>query len=176
VSSATTSYIQQASEYSLDAGDTYYYKVLAVNAIGDGVASSELSVVVAAAPEQLQPATTALSDGNLVTVSWLATAADHSSAVTAYLVEIKASNGSYMAASPCDGSLSAVVTARACSGSERIAMATLTAAPFSLAAGAPIIARVYAQNAAGWSVASQDSTSYTTAITWPTAAPTDLAV
>lgn len=55
-------------------------------------------------------------------------------------------------------------------------MATLTAAPFSLIAGAPIIAQVSALNAAGWSVASIDNTAYTTAITWPTVAPAGLTI
>lgn len=107
VSSSTVSYTQSAASSSLTAGSSYFYIIQAVNAIGDGLPSAALEVTVAAAVEQLSPATTALTTPTTtlkVRISWLATTEIHSSAVTEYEINIKDINGIYRPTSECDGS------------------------------------------------------------------------
>ena len=145
----------------------YHYVINAVNAIGTGVASTALAVTVASVPDQLGLATTSLS-GLSARIDWPAPASVHSSAVTAYVIQIKKADGTYATSTECNGASPTVVTNRWCT----ILMTTLTSAPFSLTAGTPIIAEVAALNAAGQNAFSMDNTAYITAIREPLAATT----
>lgn len=118
------------------------------------------------------------TDPLYVKTSWAVTSNARGSAVTEYRVKFKGADGIFYTpdvapnnAHPCIPAnlvIGSVGTPPSCS----MLMSVLTSAPFSLAAGAPIIARVEAKNAIGYSTASADNTAYATAITAPTVAPT----
>jgi hypothetical protein len=63
----------------------------------------------------------------------------------------------------CDGSLEAVIDALAC----LIPVSALTASPFSLSAGAVVVAKVQAQNGRGWGALSEANTAGGVIITVP---------
>jgi hypothetical protein len=80
-----------------------------------------------------------------VRISW-PEPAEHGSAIVAYTVTFRASDGSYKEeTSYCDGTTAAIVAARAC----EIPLTTLRAAPFGLAYDDLVVAVVSAHNGNG---------------------------
>lgn len=158
-----TSLVGEASDFTgtsftvssgVSGGNTYQFKVRAANILGWGSFSSVVSLVASGVPSQMDPPTTALS-GSTVTISWSA-ATDNSATVTAYLLEILQSDGSYYTdTTNCDASTDPVLSARSCA----LSLTTLRASPYSLAQGDLVVARVSAQNANGWSDVSEVNTS-----------------
>lgn len=149
------------------AGTTYYFKIQAFNEFGSSPDSAVFSVLTASVPVQLAAATTAYSGTNQLLVTWAQTTNAQGSAVTGYRIKFKTSTGTYSEApgAVCTSGAPATVTCT-------MLMSVLSAAPFSLAVGANIIAAVEAQNAIGYSAPSVDSTTYATVRSAPTVAPT----
>lgn len=154
---------------------TYYFKIAAFNEFGEGPLSAAIKVVTASVPVQLAaPSSIALDTDPLnVKTIWAATSDARGSPVTAYRVTFKGADGAFHIpnVAPHNGHAcdpTTPITTTFCS----MPMAVLTSAPFNLAAGALIVARVEALNERGWSTASPDSAASLTAITAPTAAPT----
>lgn len=149
-------------------GTPYQFKVQAFNEFGSSPESSVFYVLTASVPVQLAAATTAFANTNDVKVSWTATSDIRGSAVVGYRIKFKKSDGTYAEAAGSACTSVATPNPLECT----IPMSVLTASPFSLAVGANIIARVEAANAIGYSAASVDSTTYATARSPPTVAPT----
>jgi fibronectin type 3 domain-containing protein len=87
-SSATTSY----DDTQVTAGQTYYYSVKAVNAVGDSVASNVVSVLVKALPGTPIGLTTHISDRALV-LSWSAPTSNGYTPITGYKVYRSGASG-----------------------------------------------------------------------------------
>jgi hypothetical protein len=150
------------------AGTLYHFKVQAFNEFGQSPESAVFSVLTASVPLQLtNPADTAYTGTNQVLVTWAQSPGARGSAVTGYRIKFKTSTGTYAEApgAVCTSGAPATTTCT-------FLMSVLTAAPFSLAVGANIIAAVEAQNAIGYSAPSVDSTTYATVRSAPTVAPT----
>jgi hypothetical protein len=149
------------------AGTTYNFKVQAFNEFGHSPDSAIFTVTTASVPVQLAAATTAFTGTNQVIVTWAQSSNSRGSAVTAYRIKFRTSLGAYAEApgSVCTSGAPGTVTCT-------MLMSVLTAAPFSLAVGANIIAAVEATNAIGYSAASVDSTTFATVRSAPTVAPT----
>lgn len=101
--------------------------------------------------------------------------AENGSPVTAYELQIRAQNGSFLATTECDGSDLTVVSNMYCD----VLMATLRA-NFSLSKGDPIIAQVRAKNAVGWAATFSPANSGMTVVVQdkpdaPASAPTSSA-
>lgn len=80
---------------------------------------------------------------------------DNYDAITAYLVEIRQSDGvTFSTTAECDGADPDVVSSREC----RVLLTTLIASPYSLTLDQLVVARVQAYNSFGWSVVSQPNT------------------
>jgi len=82
-SSSTTHKIVNASP---TAGNTYNYIVSAVNAYGEGVASSVFSIQASTVPDQITPAVSSTLDGSTVKFTWTASPNNRSNDVTGYIV------------------------------------------------------------------------------------------
>ena len=148
-------------------GAAYQFRYRASNQHGTGDWSPTATLYASAPPLALAAATTS-NEGTDVRVTWPATPSDRGSAVTAYSVTFKRADGTYSPIVPgCDGTLSAVASSRSCA----VPMATLTAAPFSLAIGSTVVARVSASNAKGASPLSPANTAGAVAQAAPTAGP-----
>jgi hypothetical protein len=81
-----------------------------------------------------------------VRVSWTAPLA-RGSDIVEYLIQLETSAaGIYSSTSDCDGSTQTVIDANSCD----IPMLTLTADPYNLVQGDPIVAIVKARNSIGW--------------------------
>ena len=76
----------QLADAGLAAESTQYYTVIAVNAVGGGVASSQVSVVVPGKPGAPTAVTATPQAGGQVTVSWSAPADNGASPITGYTV------------------------------------------------------------------------------------------
>ncbi len=132
---------------SLTSGVIYTFKVAARNAIGLGADSTEFYVRATAIPSVPATPTTAISGIN-VAITWVAPE-NGGSAITAYTVSIKKSDGTFTSTS-CN--LATISCTASCTCS--VTIAALQAMPFSLAVGASVSAKVLATNAVGSSVSS----------------------
>lgn len=110
--------------------------------------SNTVSVLAAQVPSTPAAPTTSIFLTNVI-VTWTAPY-NGGSAITAYQVVIKQSNGTFSSTSVCNGTLSSVVTARTCT----IPFTTLQASPYSLPWGSSIFANVTAINIMGRSITS----------------------
>jgi hypothetical protein len=89
-----------------------------------------------------------------VEITWLAPH-DGSDTITAYLIEVLDTSGSWEAESTyCDGTDSSVISALTCT----VPMSILRASPYSLAFDALVAVRVSAQNSYGWGTVSDANT------------------
>ena len=82
---ATVGNVLGYSDTGLSNGQTYYYKVAAVNAVGEGSRSAEASTIPATVPGAPQNLV-ATSGGNQVTLTWTAPASNGGSAITNYSI------------------------------------------------------------------------------------------
>jgi fibronectin type 3 domain-containing protein len=87
---ATLGNVTAYTDSGLGAGITYYYKVSAVNSVGEGALSNEQSAATSAAPNSSPPgAPTLLSasaGSNTITIAWSAPVAAGSSPITGYKI------------------------------------------------------------------------------------------
>ncbi len=92
----TTPSIRGLRDSGVTNGTTYYYKIVALNSVGVGPASTEISAVASTTPSAPQSATTTAGD-QIVNVFWSAPASNGGSAVTGYrLKRSGASGGPYI--------------------------------------------------------------------------------
>jgi hypothetical protein len=145
----TSSYL--GTTYSITtgvvAGSSYRVRVSAYNAHGYGAYSPELTILAAAVPAKTSAPTTTISNQVDVTISWPA-AYDSSAVVDEYQVDILTSDGTTYAEDTayCGADKAAVVANLACT----IPLSALRLAPFNLAQGALVRAKVRAHNVIGW--------------------------
>jgi fibronectin type 3 domain-containing protein len=86
---ATIGVASDWSDTSVSNGTTYYYKVAAVNSVGPGTLSAEVSATPAKPPASAPTAPQALTasvKGKAIALSWLAPASDGGAAITEYIV------------------------------------------------------------------------------------------
>lgn len=146
-------------------GNTYHFRVQAVNAFGTSlVYSNVVNALAAQVPDQLAAGPVLTSSGTDVVVTWAASPNVHSSSVTGYRITfLQNSPATYVAsATSCLGA----GVATTCT----IPMSELFSAPFSLAYTANIYAKVEALNAVGYSPISAAGTGVTV-LTPPLDAP-----
>jgi hypothetical protein len=129
------------------AGQQYAVRVRAYNAHGWGAVSPSTVIAASAAPDQMLPPTTAIQDLVNVRIAWAAADAN-SDPLLAYEVLIRTSDGTTFApeTASCDGSAAGPRADNRCD----IPLTTLRAAPFNLAQGVSVIAKVRARNSLGW--------------------------
>lgn len=157
---------------SVTAGQTYTYKVAAVNIFGEGVLSAASAPILASlAPFKLNPATVIIIGGD-VRVLWDATSNDYGSAVVDYKILFKDMTTNYIETPFCDGTDSFTISNRSCSvGMANFTKTIASGGLYELTTGTPIIASVRARNGIGYSIQSNDNTVYGVAQTGPTTAP-----
>jgi predicted phage tail protein len=91
---ATTATGTSATVIGLTNGTTYYFKVTAVNAAGEGLPSGEASASLAANTVPGSPTgLTAIASGSQVTLSWTAPASDGGATITGYVIDKGTSPG-----------------------------------------------------------------------------------
>ena len=137
----TTSYTAS----SLTADVVYTFKVTARTLIGLGTDSTELSVRAAAKPSVLAAPTTSVNTNISVTITWSAPS-NGGSAITAYTVAIRQSDGSTFTTESANCNVSTTTCT--------VPISVLQASPYNLAWGASIYATVLATNVVGSSSAS----------------------
>jgi hypothetical protein len=126
-------------------GSTYRFKVRARNVYGWGPFSPEVSIAATDVPSQMQVVTTSIV-GTSARITWTAPASNGAT-ITAYEILIRHADGTTLsAAATCDGADPVIVGARQC----EVPLATLRAAPYSLARGALVQAKARALNAQGY--------------------------
>jgi hypothetical protein len=109
------------------AGNTYYFRVKAVNAFGTSLVSSNaVNALAAQVPDQIASAPTLSSSGTNVVVTWIASADAHSSPVTGYRIKFQ-KNSPATFASSATSCLGAGVSTTC-----TIPMSELFSSPFSL--------------------------------------------
>ena len=87
-------------------------------------------------------------------IKWTAPSSNFES-ITSYKVTIKTASGTFLEETAyCDASKATIMSVLSC----KVPLATLTATPFLLTAGTPVVARVRAANARGWGTDSADNT------------------
>jgi hypothetical protein len=165
VSCTITNSVLQAAPYSLANGAVVYATVFAKNAIGiSSTSSTGNGAVLPTVPSAPAAPTTVVSGTNTI-ITWVAPA-DGGSVITDYIVTIRQSDGvTFTVYASCTG------TAVSCT----IANSVLQAAPYSLAIGASVYAKVLATNAIGnsaYSVASSAGAVLPKTIPSSPAAPT----
>lgn len=146
----------------VSAGTDYQFQVRAINIYGNSLAWSTVFTIEAAdVPDQPATLVTAES-GTDVTITWVAPS-DNQDAITAYIVKILKSDGSYLEdVTVCDGT--AQIVGKVCT----VSMAILRASPYSLGYGDTVQAIVAATNSIGDSDYSEVNTSGAIIETVPT--------
>ena len=143
-------------------GADYRFRVRARNTHGWGVWSEEALIYATSVPDQPDPVQTTPATGD-VQISWTEPLNNYES-IVAYRVVLETAGGTFEEESAfCDGSQPAVMDALAC----LIPVSALTAAPFSLSAGAVVIAKVQARNGRGWGPLSEANSAGAVIITVP---------
>jgi hypothetical protein len=129
----------------LTPGTTYKFKVQARNSVGLSNYSEDISILAAQVPNQPQAPLTSVI-GEDVVVSWKAPY-NGGALVTEYLITIRESDGvTYTEALVgCDGTDPTIVLNRQCS----VTINSLTEAPYNLAWGSSIYAKLTAINILG---------------------------
>lgn len=120
----------------MTAGATYNFRVFARNSVGYSLASSDLSILVASPPDQVEAPTTARFTDSVV-VTWLAPY-DGSTQITSYTVSFLGADGTTYSEelTDCDGTDADIVSTTSCT----VPSATFIAAPFSLEWGQSVYA------------------------------------
>jgi hypothetical protein len=143
-------------------GTDYRLRVRAHNLHGWGPESEPAVVFATSAPGQPDPVTTA-QVSETIEIRWTAPLNNYES-LDAYRLTVEAAGGAYLEdLAHCDASTAAVMAELAC----RIPVATLVAAPYSLPAGALVVAQVQAHNARGWGANSDPNSGGAVIITVP---------
>lgn len=130
----------------ISSGVAYVFSYYGINSHGSGAESDPTTIYAATNPSQLLPPTVAYT-ASAYQVSW-SLPSNLGGAVNvgidSYLVEFKTAAGDWEEIVPeCDGLTDgSIISARTCT----IALSTFTSAPFSLAQGVLILARVSATN------------------------------
>ena len=105
-------------------------------------------------PPANPPELTQEPGSTLIEIKW-EPAVDQGSPLTAYYVYVKESSGSYsLPLGECDPSRAELLTTRLCT----VSVDVLTADPYLITYGSPVIAHVVAENVFGVSVPSADGT------------------
>jgi hypothetical protein len=147
------------------AGETHTLRLRAANAHGWGAYSAEVAVVASGVPDQPAAPTTALENLD-VKISWTAPAAHHAT-ITAYSVRIEDATGAIVEETThCDASADPILSQGFC----LVPMAHVRT-EHGLPLGAPVLARVAAQNLNGWSAESAPSAASVTVQTEPAQMP-----
>jgi hypothetical protein len=142
------------------AGVSYRLRVSAYNAHGYGAYSPEVTIVASAVPDRAGAPTTVISGATNVAIAW--TAADpNSAALDAYQVWILTSDGATYAEDTayCGADIAALLANLAC----ELPLTALRAAPYNLAQGDLVTAKVRAHNNIGWSAYSDPTDDATAA-------------
>ena len=138
----------QATSYtasSLTADVVYTFKITARTQVGLGADSSELSVRAAAKPAVPAAPSTSANTNVSVTITWSAPS-NGGSAITAYTVAIRQSDGSTFTTESANCNVSTTTCT--------VPISILQASPYNLVWGASIYATVLATNVVGSSVVS----------------------
>lgn len=130
-------------------GTTYKFQVEARNTVGYSAKSAVYQIVAATVPST--PSTPATSiQNNAVTITWAPPAANGQT-IIGYRIYVQQSDGTYsQSLATCDGSTFNVMVSTSC----QITVQTLQAAPYNLASGAGVYAKVLAYNSIGDSLLS----------------------
>jgi len=130
----------------LTSGYQIFVRVTAYNTYGAGTSSSTVTLTASDVPDA--PAAPVISLSNTFCRITFTAPLDNSESITAYLVEIEKSDGTFLETSYCDGSDLTVISQMYC----EVPMTTIIDSTiYNIASGATIIARVSAFNAFGWS-------------------------
>lgn len=141
----STSYLVTAG---ITSGYLYQFKVQAFNKWGPG-GFGPIATIRASTIPLVSTAPTVSVSGALVKVTWPPPNAQ-GSAITAYTIKFRGTDGNYYETSFCDGSLATVVSSRTC----EVPMTAFRTTPYDLNFDDPILATVTATNADGTSLAS----------------------
>lgn len=132
------------------------------NLHGWGAYSSEVVIFATSVPDQPAAVTTTRVNSD-IEIQWVAPFNNYES-IDAYLVAVKSAGGTFeVDTTNCDASTAAILAELRC----RVPVSVLTASPFSLAAGATVVAKVQARNARGWGALSAENTAGAIIITVP---------
>jgi hypothetical protein len=129
---------------ALTTGNTYKFKIQTRNSYGLSAYSTEVSILCATVPSiPATPTTTVL--GDQVVINWNAPS-DNGTPITSYTITFRKSDNTYTAElTNCNGAHASIVATSECT----IPLSVFTAAPFNLAMGANINAKLLASNAYG---------------------------
>jgi hypothetical protein len=151
----------------ISSGVLYRYKYFGRNAHGDGPESAETSVRAATVPSPMNPPAVSLVSAHSslqYRVTVVAPAAGGAGlTIDAYEVLFRASDGTYGAVAECDGASSDFAANLRCD----VDLASLTAAPFSLALADEVVAKARAVNELGPGPYSADSSGGGAIVTLP---------
>jgi hypothetical protein len=137
---------------SLYSGVTYSFKVKARNSVGYSELSDAFEILAAQISDIPTAPTTTISDRWNVVIDWTAPYSG-GSVITSYTIEIRTADVTIwqVDSTDCDGSDSTIIAATQCT----VLVSTLKSAPFEIAWGSSIYAKVIATNYLGSSLASQ---------------------
>lgn len=131
---------------AIQAGQSYRFRVSARNAHGWSTVSPSVTITAATVPGPATAPTTSV-ENIYVKLAWTPPV-DNNAAIDGYDVYIANATGHFLKeAVYCDGFTNAVVRQSAYC---LVPMSVLTAAPYSLPRGAPVLAKVQAHNAYGY--------------------------
>jgi len=156
----------------ISSGVEYQFKYLGRNAHGDGAESDVVSVLAATVPSPMNPPVVSLISEHTPLQYRVSVTAPYSGgagvAIEAYEVLFRAQDGaSYAAVAECDGSSAGFAASLYCD----VDLASLAAAPYGLALGAEVVAKVRAQNTLGSGDFSADSSGGGVMVTEPADPP-----
>ena len=136
-------------------GEFYKFRVRASNIYGFGDFSAVAALKASQEPQQVTSASIATTNDLLAAVITWDEPFDNYDDITAYLIELRHSDGvTFSESAECDGQQTDVAQTRQCS----VLLTTLIAAPYSLQLDDWIVARVQPYNSFGWGVVSQPNT------------------
>lgn len=134
---------------NLITGTSYKFRVSATNKVGPGDDSDEVSILAAQIPDKPTTPSTVFIDDDII-ISWTAPES-RGSPILGYFVTINRFDGTYMQdIANCDGKTFSATGVSFCT----VPSTVLNAAPFNLAWGSQVYAKVIAQNAYGNSLES----------------------
>jgi hypothetical protein len=135
----------------LYSGLTYSFKVRARNSVGYGVLSDSFEILAAQVPDMINAPTTEISDRWNVIISWTAPY-NGGTPITSYTIQIRTTDATVFSIDSidCDGTDATIISETECT----VTVAILRAAPYSLAWGSSVYARIVAHNYLGYSITS----------------------